>query len=180
MTNIANLPYDVLSLIGDKATESLEDKISKFTTMEEISQINRLIYKQEQQIKERINIDIARGCVYEMTFRRGKEDYQGLYLVNYKVINAKQDNIVVSKVEPDPNNSRIFGNYRIVEPSKRIYPNTLKTYKLVYSPPVVDWKKQEQKLIGVKNPYLLFKWDNPALANYKMINLYLFIIYFFL
>ena len=58
MTNIANLPYDVLSLIGDKATESIDEKISKFTSMDQIKDINRLIYKQEQKIKSRINDEI--------------------------------------------------------------------------------------------------------------------------
>ena len=44
MTNISNLPYDVLRLIGDKATESLDEKISKFTSMEQIKDINKLIH----------------------------------------------------------------------------------------------------------------------------------------
>ena len=167
MTNISNLPYDVLRLIGDKATESLDEKISKFTSMEQIKDINKLIHHQTQKIKEKINSEIIKGNVYEMEFQHGKGNYQGLYLVNYKVISDRQDNIVVCKVIPDEENERIFGKYKIAERSKRIYCDTLKTYKLVYAPTEVDWKKEERTLIGIKNPFLVYKWNHHALDDYN-------------
>lgn len=167
MTNISNLPYDILALIGDKATESIEDKIAKCETMDDIKKINNLIYKQTQKIKEKINSEIIKGNVYEMEFQHGLEFYQGFYLINYKVISPRQDTIVVCKVEPDDNNERSFGKYKIVEPSKRIYTDTLKTYKLIYSPPIVDWKKEERTLIGIKNPFLVYKWNHHELDNYN-------------
>jgi len=166
-TSIQDLPDDILNKLIYHTQETIGDKIEKIDNFTDLREINRLIYKQRRKLEDKLSSELLKGCVYQLEFIwRGDTLLNGLYLINSVYINRNQNAINICKVEIDEEHQRQFGNYKIVEKSKRIFTDNIKSYKKVYEPPVVDWDNEPRQLIGITDILRVYGWEHQDLFHY--------------
>ena len=163
--SIQDLPDDILNKLIYHTQETIKDKIEKIDNFVDLQETNRLMYKQRRKLEDKLSSELLKGCVYQLNFRWNREDFTGLYLMNSVYVNRNQNAINICKVEIDDEHQRLFGNYKIVEPSKRIFTDNIKSYKKVYEPPVVDWNNEPRQLIGITDILRVYGWEHQDLFN---------------
>ena len=152
--SLASMPPDIVDLIVQKSTPTLEELMENLPTRE----LYKLHYVIDEKIRGRsleIGKDLKKGCVYRMKWSCNSKKFE-----NYVVcrLNTKKK-FHFAFVLPDADNNRIFGNYKL-DPEQNgffIYPVQVEELELLYEPPVVDWKNVKKcTLIGVSEPYKIF------------------------
>jgi len=164
--SIDKLPDDILNKLIYHSQETIKDKIEKIDNFVDLQETNRLMYKQRRKLEDKLATDLIKNCVYQLEVMwRGDTLLSGLYLMNSVYVNRNQNAINICKVEIDEEHQRLFGNYKIVEPSKRIFTDNIKSYKKVYEPLAVDWDKEPRQLIGITDILRVYGWEHQDLIN---------------
>lgn len=173
MTSLKTLPDDVLNKILYHAQETLEEKINKIQDIRKLFSINKIVWEQINIRKQKFAADIRKGCIYEIEWVSGKtkETIKNIYLINSVFIDDNKDSINMSRVEPDTEHQRIFGNYKIADRSRAIGCGNIISYNLIHEPEQVDWTKEPRQLIGVTDIISIYGWDNPGTLQFEFIDL---------
>jgi hypothetical protein len=166
-TYIRELPDDLLNKIIYHTDELIQEKIDKEQSIMKLIDIRRYINNHIEDLRIQLSYKIKEGCVYKISFIKNQTDFAGLYLINTAAINQKNDSINICKVEPDDNNERIFGKYRIVKISTLISTTSIYSYELVYEPPTVNYYRPTLLLA---EPVRVYKRDNFILSRYSSLN----------
>ena len=88
----------------------------------------------------------------------------GLYLITTASLNKRDDCINICRVEPDTNNERIFGKYKIVETSMMITSGSLYSCELEYEPPPVNYNTPTLLL---SEPVRIYGMNSETLSQYN-------------
>lgn len=173
MTELQNLPDDVLNKILHHAEETIEEKINKIENIRELFSINKIVWERINILKQRVAADIRKGSIYEIEWVSGKtkETIKNIYLINSIFVDSKKDSINMSRVVPDTEHQRIFGNYRIADRSRAIGCGNIISYNFIHEPEQVDWSKEPRQLIGVTDIISIYGWNNPGTLEFDFIDL---------
>ena len=169
MTKLTDIPDDALNKILNYTNETIQEKIDKIGNGFELLQVIGMLHKREDEIKEQLAKDFVQGDIYEITFEKNCKRiagrHTGLYLINSVRFDRTTGAIDVARVEPDPDHTRKFGNYKVVEPSLRLTTFDIIDYKVIHQAKEIDWGKHRGNLIGVNCPWMIYP-NNEMLIVY--------------
>ena len=162
--SIKQLPDDLLNKIIYHTQETIQQKIDKEQSIMKLIDINKYICKHIDNLRIKLSTEIKEGRVYKLSFRKNYNDYKGLYLINSVSLNECKDTINICLVEPDDNNERIFGKYKIVKTSIMINSGLIYSCELEYEPPPVNYNSSTLLL---SEPIRVYGMDNYILSRYS-------------
>jgi hypothetical protein len=161
--SIKQLPEDILNKILYHTQETIYQKIDKQQSIMKLIEINRYICNHIDNLRVKLSNEIKEGCIYKLSFRSKGIDYTDLYLINTASLNKKNDCINICRVEPDSNNERIFGKYKIVKKSMMLCSCAIYSCELEYKPPPVNYNSSTLLL---SEPIRVYGIDNYILSRY--------------
>ena len=165
--SIRDLPEDLLSTIIYHSQETIHQKIDKEQSIMKLIDINRYLCNHIENLRINLSKEIKEGCVYKLSFRSKGIDYSGLYLINTASLNRRNDCINICKVEPDSNNERIFGKYKMVKKSMMLCSGAIYSCEIEYEPPPVNYNTPTLLL---SEPVRIYGRHNEILSQYDLWN----------
>lgn len=180
MTSIRDMPDDMLEKILNYTEETFEEKLARVNSGVELLRLHRLITARENELKANLSKVVVKGGIYRFFFEKNSRILTGrfnrIYLINSVYMGEKVNCINVSEVVPDLEHQRIFGYYRIVEPSMPLNIFNIIEYSKIRLPTETDWDAGIKSgsiykglIIGISAPWLVYP-QAPALSDYTRYN----------
>tara|TARA_R110000782_G_scaffold170566_2_gene262313 strand:- start:617 stop:1348 length:732 start_codon:yes stop_codon:yes gene_type:complete len=161
--SINNLPDDILNHIIYYTNETINDKIDKEKSIMKLIEVNAYLCSQIDKLRVDLGSHIKENCIYKIKYKKYDTDYEGLFLINYVLLNSKRDTIHMCEVEADNNNERIFGKFKIIKSSTFIRSRNIYNYELVFAPPKVNYN---EPTLLLTEPIRVYGTFNPFFNDY--------------
>ena len=108
--------------------------------------------------------------MFEKNSKRLTGRFNRMYLINSIYLTGNTNVINVSEVDRDYENQRIFGNYKIMEPSIRLNIFNIIEYEVIQQPKEVDWDTVPiGQIIGINVPWLIYP-NAPEVIDFNVYN----------